>query len=165
MGHWIERERTQDCCPKTTCVSWLGYFFVLRMFPYCYNVRPSWRQSPPTVWRPPVGLLHYTTWRRRRKEPPVTIRQTRRRRLLRKTKSTNSDDISVDTIADGQHEVNMLDLGISTEDIAAMWRIDARLEEARRTQHQALEARPSEPQMVTRVKVKETMLTQAERQE
>ena len=28
---------------------------------------------------------------------------------------TNSDDISVDTIADGQHEVNLLDLGISAK--------------------------------------------------
>ena len=46
----------------------------------------------------------------------------------------NSDDISVDTIADGQHEVNLLDLGISAEDIVAMRRIDARLEEARRAQ-------------------------------
>ena len=47
---------------------------------------------------------------------------------------TNSDDISVDTITDGQHEVNLLDLGISAKDIAAMRRIDARLEEARRAQ-------------------------------
>ena len=33
---------------------------------------------------------------------------------------TNSDGVSVDTIAKGQHEVNLLDLGISAEDIAAM---------------------------------------------
>ena len=41
---------------------------------------------------------------------------------------TNSNDVSVDTIAGGQHEVNLLDLGISTEDIAAMRRMDARIE-------------------------------------
>ena len=46
----------------------------------------------------------------------------------------NIDDISVDTIADGQHEVNLLDLGISAEDIVVMRRIDASLEEARRAQ-------------------------------
>ena len=34
--------------------------------------------------------------------------------------------------ADGQLEVNLLDLGVSAEDIAAMRRIDARIEEARR---------------------------------
>ena len=58
---------------------------------------------------------------------------------------TNNDKISVDTIADEQHEVNLLDLGISTEDVAAMRRIDALLEEVRRTQQQTLEAGPSEP--------------------
>ena len=47
---------------------------------------------------------------------------------------TNNDGISIDTIADGQHEVNLLDLGVSAEDIAAMCRIDARIEEARRAQ-------------------------------
>ena len=46
----------------------------------------------------------------------------------------NSDDVSVDTIADGQHEVNLLNLGVSAEDIATMRRIDARIEEARRAQ-------------------------------
>ena len=42
---------------------------------------------------------------------------------------TNSNDVSVDTIVDGQHEVNLLDLGISAEDIAAMRHIDAHLKE------------------------------------
>ena len=79
--------------------------------------------------------------------------------------AANSDDISIDTIADGQHEVNLLDLGISAEDIAVMRRIDACLEEARRAQQQALEVGPSERQMITRAKGKETMLTKAERQE
>ena len=59
-------------------------------------------------------------------------------------KETNSNDVSVDTIADGQHEVNLLNLGVSAEDIATMRRIDARIEEARRAQQQALEAGPSE---------------------
>ena len=43
---------------------------------------------------------------------------------------TNSDGVSVDTIADGQLEVNLLDLGVSAEDIAVMRRIDTRIEEA-----------------------------------
>ena len=78
---------------------------------------------------------------------------------------TSSDGVSVDALADGQLEVNLLDIGVSAEDIAAMHRIDARIEEARRAQQQALEAEPSERQMITRAKGKETMLTEAERQE
>ena len=81
------------------------------------------------------------------------------------TNGANSDGVSVDTIADGQLEVNLLDIGVSAEDIAAMRRIDARIEEARRAQQQALEAEPSERQMITRAKGKETMLTEAKRQE
>ena len=77
----------------------------------------------------------------------------------------NSDDISVDTVTEGQHDVDLLDLGIPAEDIAAMRRIDARLEEVRRAKQQELQAGPSEPQMVTRAKGKETMLSKAERQE
>jgi len=77
---------------------------------------------------------------------------------------TTSDGVSVDALADGQLEVNLLDLGVSAEDIAAMRRIDARIEEVRRAQQQALEAEPSVPQM-TRAKGKQTMLTEAERQE
>ena len=42
----------------------------------------------------------------------------------------SSDGVSVDALADGQLEVNLLDLGVSAEDIAAMRRIDARIEEA-----------------------------------
>jgi hypothetical protein len=78
---------------------------------------------------------------------------------------TSNDGVSVDALADGQLEVHLLDLGVSAEDIAAMRRIDARIEEARRTQQQALEAEPSEPQMTTREKGKLTMLTEVERQE
>ena len=77
----------------------------------------------------------------------------------------SNDDVSVDALANGQLEVNLLDLGVSAEDIAAMCRIDARIEEARRAQQQALDAEPSEPQMTTRAKGKQTMLTEAERQE
>jgi hypothetical protein len=77
----------------------------------------------------------------------------------------SSDGVSVDALADGELEVNLTDLGVSAEDIAAMRRIDARIEEARRAQQQALEAEPSGPQMTTRAKGKQTMLTEAERQE
>ena len=79
--------------------------------------------------------------------------------------ATNNDDISVDTIADGQHEVDLLDLGISAKDIAAMRRVDARLKEVRRANRQALQEGTTEPHMVTRAKGKETMLIEAERQE
>ena len=47
---------------------------------------------------------------------------------------TSSDGVSVDALADGQLEVNLLDIGVTAEDIAAMRRIDARIEEARRVQ-------------------------------
>ena len=57
----------------------------------------------------------------------------------------NSDGVSIDTVAEGQLEVNLLDISVSAEDIAAMRRIDARIKEARRAQQQALEADPSEP--------------------
>ena len=37
--------------------------------------------------------------------------------------------VSVDALTDGQLEVNLLDIGVSAEDIAAMRRINARIEE------------------------------------
>jgi len=77
----------------------------------------------------------------------------------------NSDNVSVDTVAEGQHEVSLLDFGISAKDIAALRRVDARLEEVRKTQQAALEAGTSEPQMVTRAKGKEVMLSEAQKQE
>jgi len=77
----------------------------------------------------------------------------------------SSDGVSVDALADGQLEVNLLDLGVSAEDIAAMRRIDARIEEVLRAQQQALEVEPSVPQMTTRAKGKQIMLTEAEHQE
>ena len=78
--------------------------------------------------------------------------------------ATGNEDITVEDIAEGQHEVDLLDLGISAEDIAAMRRV-ARLEEARRTKIQALQEESAEPQIITRAKGKEIMLTEAERQE
>ena len=42
----------------------------------------------------------------------------------------SSDGVSVDALADGQLEVNILDLSVSTEDIAALRRMDTRIEEA-----------------------------------
>ena len=79
--------------------------------------------------------------------------------------ATGNEDITVEDIAEGQHEVDLLDLGISAEDIAAMRRVDALLEEARRAKIQALQEESAEPQIITRAKGKETMLTKAERQE
>ena len=78
---------------------------------------------------------------------------------------TGNEDISIEDIAEGQQEVDLLDLGISAEDIAAMRRVDARLEEARRAKRQALQEETTEPQIIMRAKGKEIMLTEAERQE
>jgi len=79
--------------------------------------------------------------------------------------AAGNEDTSVETIAEGQHEVDLLDLSISAEDIAAMRRVDARIEEARRAKRQALQEETAEPQIITRAKGKEIMLTEAERQE
>jgi hypothetical protein len=57
----------------------------------------------------------------------------------------NSDNVSIEMVIEGQHEVNLLDLGISAEDIAMMRRIDACLEEVQKTQQLALVAGTSEP--------------------
>jgi len=79
--------------------------------------------------------------------------------------ATGNEDITVEDIAEGQHEVDLLDLGISAEDIAAMRRVDARLEEARKAKIQALQEESAEPQIITRAKGKEIMFTEEERQE
>jgi len=79
--------------------------------------------------------------------------------------TTGNEDISVEDIAEGQQEVDLLDLGISAEDITAMRRVDALLEEARRAKRQALQEETTERQIITRAKGKEIMLTEAERQE
>ena len=44
----------------------------------------------------------------------------------------NSEDASVDHVADGELKVELHDLGISSEDIQAMRRIEARLAERSR---------------------------------
>ena len=75
---------------------------------------------------------------------------------------TGNEDISVEDIVEGQQEVDLLDLGISAEDIAAMRRIDARLKEVRNTHQVALEAGPSAPQMTTREKGKGLALSKVE---
>ena len=41
----------------------------------------------------------------------------------------NSEDTSVDDLADGEFEVELLDMGVASEDIQAMRRIDAHLAE------------------------------------
>ena len=79
--------------------------------------------------------------------------------------ATGNEDITVEDTAEGQHEVDLLDLGKSAEDITAMRRVDARLEEARRAKRQVLQEETTEPQIITRAKGKEIMLIEAERQE
>ena len=78
--------------------------------------------------------------------------------------ATGNEDITVEDFTEGQHEVDLLDLGISAEDIAAMRRVDAHLEQARRAKIQALQEESAEPHIITRAKGKEIMLTEAERQ-
>jgi len=46
--------------------------------------------------------------------------------------NSNSDNVSIENVAEVDFEVHLHDLGISTEDIATMRRIDAHLEEVRR---------------------------------
>ena len=59
--------------------------------------------------------------------------------------NSNSDNISVDHIVEGDFEVNLHDLGISTEDIEAMRRIEAHVAKAQKTRQAALEVGPSGP--------------------
>ena len=68
--------------------------------------------------------------------------------------TTGNEDISIEDIAEGQQEVDLLDLGISAEDITAMRRVDARLEEARRAKRQALQEETTERQIIMRAKGK-----------
>ena len=140
---------------------------------YC-SVRSFRRHSPPTVWRPPVGSIHHMAAMKKRGATGATSADTTTTTTITSSQDevaaaqaneTRSDRVSVDTVADGQFEVNLLDISVSAEDIAAMRHIDARIEEARRARQQDLEAEPSERQIVTRAKGKETMLTEAERQE
>ena len=66
--------------------------------------------------------------------------------------ATGNEDITVEDIVEGQHEVDLLDLGISAEEITAMRSVDARLEEARRAKRQVLQEETTEPQIITRAK-------------
>ena len=140
------------------------------LVPYCCSVRPFWRHSPPTVWRPPVGSIHHKAATKKKGTNGATSEDTattatatpsQGEAAAKQVNGTSRDGVSVDALADSQLEVNLLDIGVSAEDIAAMCRIDARIEEARRAQQQALEAEPSKRQMITRAKGKETMLTEA----
>ena len=139
---------------------------------YCCSVRPFRRHFPPTVWCPSVGSILHMAATKKRGTTGATSEDTTTTTTTTTTPSqgeaaatqangANSDGVSVEALADGQLEVNLLDLGVSAEDIAAMRRIDTRIEEARRDQQQALEAEPSEPQMTTRAKGKQIMLTEA----
>ena len=65
--------------------------------------------------------------------------------VLQGNGNSNSDNISVDHVAEGDFEVNLHDLGISTEDIEAMRRIEAHIAEAQKTRQAALEVGPSGP--------------------
>src|SRR6185503_3756405 len=133
------------------------------LVPYYCSVRPSRRHSPPTVWRPPVGSIHHMAATKKRgttgatsEDTTTTTTTSQGEAAATQANGTSSDGVSVDALVDGQLEVNLLDLGVSAEDIAVMHRIDARIKEARRAQQQALEAEPSELQMTTRAKGKQT---------
>src|SRR6185437_12169730 len=104
---------------------------------YCCSVRPFRRHSPPTVWRPPIGSIHHMVATKKRgtteatsEDTTTTTTPSQGEAAATQANGASSDDVSVDALADGQLEVNLLDLDISAEDIAAMRRIDARIEEA-----------------------------------
>jgi len=75
----------------------------------------------------------------------------------------NNDNVSVNNVTEGEHEVNLHDFGIPPEDIEAMRRILARLAEVQKSRQAALAVGPLAPQMTIRVKGKETALIEAER--
>jgi hypothetical protein len=73
--------------------------------------------------------------------------------------ATNSEDASVDHMADGEFEIGLHDLGIPSKDIEVIRRYEAwRLCHAQ----QAAQAGPSNAQMTTRAKEKERALSAAE---
>jgi hypothetical protein len=77
----------------------------------------------------------------------------------------NSEDTSVDDLADGEFEVELLDMGISREDIQAMRRFDACLvERSCHARQVATQAGPSST-AVTRSKGKQRALTIEELEE
>ena len=57
--------------------------------------------------------------------------------------TTNSEDASIDHIADGEFEAGLHDLGISPEDIEATRRVEARLAERSCNAQQVAQAGPS----------------------
>ena len=107
---------------------------------YCCSILPFRRHSPPTVWRPPVGSIHHmaatkkkgTTGATSEDTTTTTTTPSQGKAAATQANGTSSDGVSVDALVDGQLEVNLLDIGVSAEDIAAMRHIDACIEEARR---------------------------------
>jgi hypothetical protein len=80
--------------------------------------------------------------------------------------NSNSRDVSVDRITDKEFDVELHDLGILPEDIETMRKIEACLAEKSRNAQQAAQAPgPSAPQMTTRAKGKEGLLSEAELEE
>ena len=78
----------------------------------------------------------------------------------------NNEDTSVDDLANGEFEVELLDMGIATEDIQAMRRIDACLtQRSRHARQAATHADPSTAAMTTRAKRKQKALTTEELEE
>ena len=74
------------------------------------------------------------------------------------------EDIEVEDLAEGEFEVDLHDLGITTEDVRAMKRINARLNERLRHAQQA-QAGTSNAPMTTRSKGKEQELIAQELEE
>ena len=75
----------------------------------------------------------------------------------------NGEDLGVEDLADGDFEVDLHDLGISTEDIQTMRRIETRLSERLRQVQQAQQTQANTSNAVaTRVKGKGQELTAEE---
>ena len=99
------------------------------LLPHCCGVCPFRRHSPPTVWRPPVGSTHHATphggeeegrryYHFDRHDNSTTTPQDEA--TPGQEPANGNEDITIEDIAEGQHEVDLLDLGISAEDITAM---------------------------------------------
>ena len=58
-------------------------------------------------------------------EPPTSTDNA----IVMTNNAGNSEDASVDHLADGEFEVELLDMGVTSKDIQAMQRINARLTE------------------------------------
>jgi len=77
--------------------------------------------------------------------------------------TTTSTDTTTTTTPPQDEAAPGQEPATGNEDITAMRRVDARLKEARRAKIQALQEESAEPQIITRAKGKEIMLTEAER--